>query len=95
VRHQASETATASFREPDILTPDWRPPTGKENYDSLGYWEAVARPIIQEALAECGFWTEIFDPDVAERQWPAAPDELAMLYLLPDALQSRAPGINS
>ena len=95
VRHQASETATASFREPDILTPDWRPPTGKENYDSLGYWEAVGRPIIQEALAECGFWTEIFDPDVAERQWPAAPDELAMLYLLPDALQSRAPGINS
>jgi len=94
-RHPASETAIASFRDPDILTPDWRPPSGKENYDSLGYWEAVGRPIIEEALGQGGFWTEIFDRDAAEKQWPVAPDELAMLYLLPDALQGRAPGTSS
>jgi len=93
--HPATDTATDSFREPDILTPDWRPPRGKENYDSLGYWEAVGRPIIQEALGQGGFWTEIFDPDAAEKQWPVAPDEFAMLYLLPDALQDRAPGTSS
>jgi len=48
----------------------------------------VGKSIIDAALAHGGFWEEVFDSALAESQWHTAPDELTMLYLLPQALQS-------
>jgi hypothetical protein len=65
----------------------WRQCTGTRNYDAQLYWKEVGEPIIREALAEGGFWTEIFDPDLAKQQWHVAPDHLAILHLLPHVLE--------
>jgi hypothetical protein len=47
----------------------------------------VGKPIIDEALAQGGFWTEVFDPDLGQKEWHIAPNDLAMLYLMPQVLQ--------
>jgi hypothetical protein len=65
----------------------WRQSRGTSHYDGLLYWKEVGEPIIREALAEGGFWTEIFDPDLTAKQWHAAPDHLAILHLLPHVLE--------
>lgn len=72
---------------PSVTSRDWKQPTGRENYNGPRYWETVGRPLIDEALAEGGFWTEVFDPDLARTQWQAAPDILAILHLLPGVIQ--------
>jgi len=69
----------------------WRECTGRSDYDSLLYWKGVGMPIIHDALAEGGFWTEVFDPKVAEEQWLTAPDQLAIVHLLPQVLGGRLP----
>ncbi len=56
---------------------------GNEKYDTRLYWQMVGEPVIRDALAEGGFWTTIFDPDLARAQWQAAPDPLAIAHLLP------------
>lgn len=66
---------------------DWRHPTGRENYSGPLYWETAGRPLIDEALAQEGFWTEVFDPELARTHWRAAPDILAILHLLPSVIQ--------
>lgn len=65
---------------------DWRQPRGNHHYDSALYWTTVGAPIIEQALAEPGWWTELFDPASARRKWQEAPDELAIAYLLPEAM---------
>jgi len=69
----------------------WRQRTGTRNYDPVLYWKEIGAPIIREALAEGGFWTEIFDPDLTEQQWHTAPDHLAIVHLLPQVLGGRLP----
>ena len=71
-----------------VISASWKRPKGGYNYDSSLYWKAVGEPIIHEALARGGFWTEIFDPDMAEKWWQAAPDDLAIVHLLPEMLRS-------
>lgn len=66
----------------------WKQPRGRENYDGLLYWQTAGKPLIDEALTAGGFWTEVFDPDLAARHWRAQPDALAVLHLLPSACQS-------
>ena len=56
------------------------------------YWEAVGNPLIHEALARGGFWTEVLDPDAVAKQWQTAPDELMMLSVLSDVMDSNMPG---
>ena len=64
--------------------PAWKRPQGNSNYSSAIYWKEVGKPIIDEALAEGGWWTEIFDPALTASLWPQAPDELAVASLVPE-----------
>ena len=66
----------------------WRQPEGNRNYNSSLYWATVGRPLIDDALARGGFWTDVFDPDLVEKQWSAAPDDVALLDLLPRVMES-------
>lgn len=77
-----------SEETPSLST--WRQSTGTTHYDHLLYWKEVGQPIIREALAEGGFWSEIFDPELTEQQWQASPDVLAVMHLLPLVLQSQS-----
>ena len=65
---------------------DWRQPTGRENYGSVRYWQTVGRPLIREALAGGGFWTEVLDPELTSQRWQTDPDVLPILHALPDTL---------
>ena len=77
-------------RQPGSST-GWRYPTGRYNYDSQRYWEEVGKPIIDEALVQGGAWTTVFDRELANTQWLVAPDELAIVYLLEEALRDAQP----
>ncbi|MEO5590713.1 MAG: hypothetical protein ABIS03_14080 [Gemmatimonadaceae bacterium] len=66
---------------------DWKQPKGRHNYDGGLYWQAIGKPLIEDGLAHGGLWTEVFDPDIARREWKKAPDELAVVLLLPQVLQ--------
>jgi hypothetical protein len=68
----------------------WRLPLGNETYDRLLHWKAVGEPLIREALEEGGFWTGIFDPDLAKKHWATAPDALAIAHMLPFVLEEGA-----
>jgi hypothetical protein len=71
------------------FTPDWRRRTGTTNYDNALYWNAVGALIIREAIAQGGFWTELFDPDKIAEHWQHAPDRLAIVHLLPQVLEGQ------
>ena len=66
---------------------NWKRPYSRDDYDNKLYWQEVAKPLIDECLEREGFWTEIFDPDLAREHWISAPDELAIMHLLPEVLQ--------
>lgn len=68
---------------PDRKRPDWRLPVANETYDRMLHWKVVGEPLVREALQQGGFWTGIFDPDLARKHWSAAPDALAIAHLLP------------
>ncbi|MFQ5783917.1 MAG: hypothetical protein ACE5H8_03735 [Alphaproteobacteria bacterium] len=70
----------------NAVSSEWRRAQGKDYYDYATYWQMVGKPIIDEALAKDGLWTEIFDPDLARAGWATAADEIAMLHLIPQAL---------
>ena len=55
---------------------------GAHDYDPRLYWQAVGKPLIDEILAQGGFWTEIYDPDQVRERWLKGPDDLAILHLL-------------
>jgi hypothetical protein len=67
--------------------PDWR--RVKRRHHKFGYryyWKAVGRPLVEEALAAGGFWTEIFDPELAGEHWLDAKtggDLISIAHLLP------------
>jgi hypothetical protein len=65
----------------------WKQPRGNENYDAPPYWRLVGKPIIDEAFALGGFWTEVFDPDASRERWEIAADTLAIVHLLPAVLR--------
>ena len=73
----------------DGSTP-WKTTHKHKKYMYRAYWEDVGQSLIREALAAGGFWASVFDPDAASRDWRAAPDELAIAYLLPEALHGRS-----
>lgn len=74
---------------------DWRHPVENHPYDSALYWKTVGTSLIEEALSEGGWWTEVFDPTLARTAWNAAPDELAIAYLLMHVLDGLADGAGS
>ncbi|NIR43221.1 MAG: hypothetical protein GWN99_04725 [Gemmatimonadetes bacterium] len=88
--HELSRSRSEALKAPeteDEGKSGWRRATGEGNYDSALYWKTTARPIIDECLRDDGFWTELFDPDLVRDRWEAAPQELAITYLLPHVLE--------
>lgn len=55
-------------------------------YDARLAWREVGASLIEDALRDGGFWTEVFDPDLTRLHAFEAPDELAMLAVLEDVL---------
>ncbi|MDP8955918.1 MAG: hypothetical protein M3N24_03035 [Actinomycetota bacterium] len=74
---------------------DWRRPVGHLSYDSTLYWKTVGSSLIEQALSEGGWWTEVFDPALARTAWDEAPDMLAIAYLLMDVFDGLADGAGS
>ena len=64
----------------------WRTVDRSRSYDTVAWWDEVGAPLLDEALATGGFWTEVLDPDRVASARLDAPDELALLHLLPAAL---------
>jgi hypothetical protein len=81
----APKSADVSKRE-NTTEAEHNKQRGSRYYNSFTYWQTIGQPLIREALASDGFWQEIFDPQLAKQDWINAPDELAILYLLPGAL---------
>jgi hypothetical protein len=54
----------------------------RENYEGTAFWQTVGRPLLDEAIAAGGFWTQLFDPDAAPDQ-TVVPDLIPIVYLLP------------
>jgi hypothetical protein len=52
-------------------------------------WEAVAEPIVREALTEGGTWTEMLSPELVAADWRAAPDHVAIAHLLDEAVEAK------
>jgi hypothetical protein len=70
----------------------WRQPVGYRNYDNRLYWENLAKPLFDECLRSSGFWTEVFDPDLARgKSWSDDADDLVITCMLPDALEGNQP----
>jgi hypothetical protein len=69
----------------------WKRSSGTADYDNLLYWRMVGKPIIDEALDRGGFWTTIYDPDRTKEHWQVAPDDLAIMHLVPHLLQDPLP----
>ena len=85
--HEIAESING-MEQKDLKYSDWKQPNGNDNYNSSLYWETVGKPIIEEALSQGGLWTKIFDPDKTIRKWQSAPDDLAILYLLQNVLNT-------
>lgn len=65
----------------------WKHSKGNIKFNSSAFWREVGAPVIFEAIDQGGFWTTVFDPDLAKQHWQFAPDELAIAYLLPGTLE--------
>jgi hypothetical protein len=55
-------------------------------YDARRFWSETGAALVDEALRDGGFWTEVFDPDAVREHAFEAPDELTMLAMLPRVL---------
>jgi len=74
--------------------PRWRETRRFRKFDSKRYWKEVGRPLVDEALREGGFWTELFEPEAARARWrefKAGADVLVLTHLLPKVLSGSLP----
>lgn len=55
------------------------------------YWLYPGKPLLDEALAEGGFWTELFDPDHELTGHHKRADDLVLAHLLPRVLSESEP----
>jgi hypothetical protein len=53
---------------------------GSRYYDAGKFWRTTGRPLIDTALAEGGFWTEVLDEELVRATPIDAPDDLTMLH---------------
>ena len=84
-KRRIKEALAMPQREP-VSVGNWKQSNGKDYYNFGLYWKVVGKPIIDAAISQGGFWTEVFDPLLAEKEWHNAPDDLAMLHLIPQVL---------
>ena len=70
--------------------PEWRQVARRHHKFGYRYfWKAVGHPLIDEAFKTGGFWTEIFDPELARKHWldrKTGGDLIAVAHLLPSVL---------
>ncbi|NOT30807.1 MAG: hypothetical protein HOP15_10215 [Planctomycetes bacterium] len=74
--------------------PRWRQTARHRKFHYKYYWKDVGLPLLEEAFAQPGFWSELFDPDMAREQWKTckgAADLLAISHLLPQVLAGKLP----
>jgi hypothetical protein len=82
--------------EPGEL-PRWREVRHHRKYHYKFYWTDVGLPLLEEAFAQGGFWSEVFDPDAARTDWVGVgersgnADALAVAHLLPKVLAGELP----
>jgi len=59
---------------------NWQRSTSRRDYDPGAYWRAIGQPLIDEALAQPGFWSEVLDPDRAGLLRRKMQDALVVLH---------------
>jgi hypothetical protein len=70
----------------------WKQPKPHRVYSNAHYWRSVARPLAREARRSGGFWTEILDPGLKDKNtwdsdtWKRAVDPMVLSYLLHDSV---------
>jgi len=71
--------------------PKWRSGSTYHSFSYRKFWRDVGRPLLDEAFAEGGFWTQIFDPDTAREEYSKfkyGADVLVVAHLLSTVLRS-------
>ena len=66
--------------------PEWRAQRRRHKFGYRSYWRTMAFPLVEEAFAQGGFWTEIFDLEKAKATWldtKSGGDPISILHLLP------------
>jgi len=72
----------------------WRTVRHHRKYHYKYFWKDVGQPLLAEAFAQGGFWSELFEPDAARASWLGSTqtaDALAIAHLLPDVLREAQP----
>jgi hypothetical protein len=87
----AGQKGPSQEQQESLLRATWQTAGRRRFYDTHQYWQEVGRPILSEALAAAGWWSEIFDPKLTHDSWAKEPDELAVICLLPEAITSALP----
>jgi hypothetical protein len=75
--------------------PEWQHQRRRHKFGYRAYWRTMAYPLIEEAFARGGFWTEVFDPQLTKAHWLDAKtggDLVAILHLVPDVAGAAIPG---
>jgi hypothetical protein len=78
--------------EPEL--PRWRQTARFRRFHYKYYWKDVGKPLVKQALADGGFWTEVFDPERARATWSdtkSGPDIVLLAWLLPQVLAGELP----
>lgn len=52
-------------------------------YDSDAAWQTAGAALLDDAIDDGGFWTEVFDANATREQLASTADEIAMLSMLP------------
>ncbi|MCE5231094.1 hypothetical protein LLG95_16070 [bacterium] len=56
--------------------------SGRRDYNNGIYWQTVGRPLVERAMKEGGFWTEVFDPQPTVAGWEEGPDDTVVMAIL-------------
>lgn len=84
--------ASTTPKKVDENLPEWRQERRRHKFGYRSYWRTMAFPLVEEAFAQGGLWTEIFDPDLARQHWLEAKtggDLIALLHVLPGVVAPR------
>ena len=71
----------------DENLPEWRQQRRRHKFGYRSYWRTMAYPLVEEAFAQGGFWTEIFDLELAKAHWldgKTGGDLITLLHQVPN-----------
>lgn len=69
----------------DADLPRWRQVRHHRKYHYKYFWKDVGQPLLKEAFAQGGFWTELFDADRVREEWLSSKgvaDAVVVAYLV-------------